>query len=223
MKGLSTEIRRIVDSTLAEGTSRIGRKPDRSWVTDLDLAVEHKLRSHLVERFPSLLQVGEEDESTHREKYDFSGDYLLIDPIDGTENFIAGNGLFGSVLSMRVGDDELHMIYLPGQGLIIASDDLPTSELRSDIVLCSTKCMKQAWPEVDSFRVIGSSAVMFAMLLQGQAQRYRYCVGAKIWDCYTGIRLALMMGLDVRLTGHDIASWVEAPPHITEFDISWTH
>ena len=222
MRALSIEIRNIVDDTLLREGWGTRQKADKTWVTDLDLAIEARLKSFLTERFPGLVKVGEEEESSHREQYDFTGDYLLIDPIDGTENFIAGTGLFGTLLSMRVGAEELHLIYLPARDVFITNHDLDLDvKLVSDITLMSTKCMCQPWPSVDSLRVIGSSAVMFAMLLQGQASSYRYCVGAKIWDCYTGIRLAAQLGLDVRLTGHTLEAWSQRPTHRTEFEITW--
>lgn len=222
MQDLSTEIRQMIDAVLAEEGYGVRQKADRTWVTDLDLAIERRVKGFLLERYPGLVHVGEEEESSHRESYDFSGDYLVIDPIDGTENFIAGTGLFGSMLSLRVGDEELHMIYLPARDVFITNHTLDMdATCGSDITLLSTKCMRQPWDTVDSFRVIGSSAVMFAMLLQGQAQRYRYCVGAKVWDCYTGIRLAQQLGLDIRLTGRTFDDWMRSPPHRTEFEIAW--
>lgn len=230
MQGSSTDplgalvpvITEIVDAEIAGNRLAPRQKADRTWVTAVDLAIEQHLRRELTARFPTLVPVGEEDPTTHREVYDFTADHLLIDPIDGTENFIAQNGLFGTLLSLRVGADELHLIYLPERGVLITNlDPDPADALRSEIVVMSTKCCRQTFAHVDSLRVFGSSAVMFAMLLQGQAARFLYCEGAKIWDCYTGLCLARQRGLEVHLDGHDFAQWRQRPTHRTAFDVRW--
>lgn len=212
----------IVDAEIANNQLAPRQKADRTWVTAIDLAIEKRLKAELLGRFPTLVHVGEEEESSHREEYDFTGDYLVIDPIDGTENFIAGTGLFGTLLSMRVGSDELHLIYLPERNTLLTNHTLdPATELRSDICVMSTRCCRQTWQETDSLRVMGSSAVMFAMLLQGQASRFVYCQGAKIWDCYTGIRLAAQLGLAIDLEGTDLATFEQRPRHRTAFELRW--
>ena len=71
-------------------------KPDRSFVTDVDFAVEERVRSILASRFPSHGIIGEElplQESAS----DFS---WVIDPIDGTRSFRHRVPLFGTLLAL---------------------------------------------------------------------------------------------------------------------------
>lgn len=224
MKALSTEVKQLIDSALASSEYQTRQKADRSLVTDLDLRIEREVTALIRSRYPGIPTVGEEDPSTHREQYDFTGDYFVIDPIDGTENFVSGCGQFGSVMSLRVGTEELHIVYVPERNLFLTNLDSAPGDFhpRTDIVVMSTKCMRTAYQEVDSLRVIGSSAVMFGMVLTGQARRYTYCVGAKLWDCYTGIQLAKHLGLRVSITGHDLDAWLARPTHRTEFTVEWT-
>ena len=66
----------------------IETKPDATPVTDADRAVEKKLREILAVERPSDAIVGEEfgssQEITHGSRY------WVIDPIDGTKNFLRG-------------------------------------------------------------------------------------------------------------------------------------
>ena len=71
------------------------QKFDGSYVTDIDKEIESKFREMLKKKFPSNGVVGEEfeDEGVHNE-------YVwVIDPLDGTHNFIAGKPLFGTLIS----------------------------------------------------------------------------------------------------------------------------
>ena len=71
------------------------QKFDGSYVTDIDKEIQSKFREMLKKKFPSNGVVGEEfeDEGVHNE-------YVwVIDPLDGTHNFIAGKPLFGTLIS----------------------------------------------------------------------------------------------------------------------------
>lgn len=71
-------------------------KPDRTFVTDLDAAIEARLRSIIVETYPSHGIVGEEEESRQ-----VDADYVwILDPIDGTAPFIAGVPVYGTLIAL---------------------------------------------------------------------------------------------------------------------------
>ena len=76
---------------------QIDTKPDRSFVTQADTAIERMIRARLHDRFPDHGLVGEEYGTE-------SGDASVrwyIDPIDGTHNFIRGIPLFGTLLAVE--------------------------------------------------------------------------------------------------------------------------
>jgi len=76
---------------------QIETKPDRSFVTQADTAIERMIRARLHDRFPDHGLVGEEYGTE-------SGDASVrwyIDPIDGTHNFIRGIPLFGTLLAVE--------------------------------------------------------------------------------------------------------------------------
>jgi len=87
-------------------------KPDRSFVTEADLAIERLVRERIAEAFPSHGIVGEEEG-------DAGGDAAVrwyLDPIDGTHNFMRGIPLFGTLLALEV-DGELQVGVLSAPGL----------------------------------------------------------------------------------------------------------
>jgi len=75
----------------------ITTKPDRSFVTQADTAIERMIREHLHDAFTDHGFVGEE---YGVEAGDASVRWY-IDPIDGTHNFIRGIPLFGTLLAVE--------------------------------------------------------------------------------------------------------------------------
>ena len=82
----------------------IATKPDRSFVTQADTAIERHLRERIRARFPDHGFVGEE----YGEEAGRSSSRWYIDPIDGTHNYIRGVPLFGTLLALEV-DGELQV------------------------------------------------------------------------------------------------------------------
>jgi len=75
----------------------IETKPDRTFVTQADQAIERLLRERILEAFPGHGLVGEEYGVEHGE----ASVRWYIDPIDGTHNFIRGVPLFGTLLGVE--------------------------------------------------------------------------------------------------------------------------
>jgi histidinol-phosphatase len=73
-------------------------KPDRSFVTPADQAVERLIRERIHARFPDHGLVGEE----YGEEAGAGTIRWYIDPIDGTHNYIRGVPLFGTLLALEV-------------------------------------------------------------------------------------------------------------------------
>ncbi len=76
---------------------KVDRKPDRTPVTDADLAVEEAIRAALGHQRPHDAVLGEEgggpaDERTSR--------VWLLDPIDGTKNFLRGVPIWATLIAL---------------------------------------------------------------------------------------------------------------------------
>ncbi len=77
---------------------RIEAKPDASFVTEADTAVERAVRERITSRFPDHGLVGEEygvEESA-------SGRRWIIDPIDGTHNYMRGVPVYATLLALEI-------------------------------------------------------------------------------------------------------------------------
>ena len=91
----------------------IEQKVDRTYVTEVDRAIERETREHIGAAFPSHGIVGEEEGA---ESPDASVRWY-IDPIDGTHNYIRGIPLFGTLLAVeRDGELQVGVMSAPALG-----------------------------------------------------------------------------------------------------------
>ena len=89
---------------------RIDTKPDRSFVTDVDRAIERMIRQHLRAAYPGCGLVGEE------EGIDAAGAAVCwyVDPIDGTHNYMRGVPVFATLLAVAVdGEVQVAVVSAP--------------------------------------------------------------------------------------------------------------
>lgn len=91
---------------------KISTKADESHVTDADLATENAIRVILHEERPADGILGEEygtEGDAHRQ--------WIIDPIDGTANFLRGVPLWGTMISLAVnGIPQVGVVSMPALG-----------------------------------------------------------------------------------------------------------
>jgi histidinol-phosphatase len=76
----------------------VRRKPDRTFVTEADLAVEAMVRAELASAFPEDRILGEEEGGTT----DPEGRVWVLDPIDGTSNYARGVPIWATLVALRV-------------------------------------------------------------------------------------------------------------------------
>jgi histidinol-phosphatase len=125
-RGSERELRSWLDLALAccdvaDGTAMghfrrdlvIETKPDRSFVTDADKAIERSIRERIAGAFPAHGLVGEEYGDAGRD----ASVRWYIDPIDGTHNFMRGVPLFGTLLGVeRDGELQVGVLSAPALG-----------------------------------------------------------------------------------------------------------
>lgn len=89
------------------------RKADRTLVTSADTEIERTIRERIADRFPDHGMLGEEYGAE-------SGDAAtswVIDPIDATNNFVRGIGIFATLLACSVdGELVLGLVSAPAMG-----------------------------------------------------------------------------------------------------------
>jgi len=88
-------------------------KADGTWVTQTDVGVERALRAAILERFPGHAVLGEEDGLEGPP----DAPTWVLDPIDGTTNFVRGNPVWATLVGLRVdGRDVLGVVSAPALG-----------------------------------------------------------------------------------------------------------
>ena len=100
-------------ATAFGGRQAADTKADGTWVTAVDIDVERTLRAAIRARFPDHAVLGEED------GLDGPADAptWVLDPIDGTTNFVKGNPVFATLIGLQVGaDDVLGVVSAPALG-----------------------------------------------------------------------------------------------------------
>lgn len=103
LRDLALELADIADGIARRsfgGLVRATRKPDGSPVTAADREIEATLRQRIAAVLPSATVLGEEDGG------DLTGDGVafVIDPIDGTKNFMRGVPVFATLIGVLVDD-----------------------------------------------------------------------------------------------------------------------
>src|ERR1700761_4268059 len=96
---------------------RVDGKLDGSPVTEADLAADRIIAEGLARLVPHIPALSEE--RVHLAKPPYDGGFFLIDPLDGTKEFVAGRGEFTVNLALVVnGAPLLGIIGAPALGLI---------------------------------------------------------------------------------------------------------
>jgi len=87
----------IIVKAYTKGLINFESKSDKTPVTEIDKQCEAIIKSAILESFPDHAFLGEETGKSNN-----SSEFVwIIDPIDGTKNFIRGIPLFGSLIALR--------------------------------------------------------------------------------------------------------------------------
>lgn len=87
---------RLTLARFRSGDLRVRAKPDRSPVTDADLAVEAAIRELLSRERPADAVLGEEQGG----RLPATGRVWVLDPIDGTKNFLRGGPVWATLVAL---------------------------------------------------------------------------------------------------------------------------
>ena len=95
---LADESRKIIAEASSEKPLVVWRKNNREPVTNLDVEIERRWVSRIKKRFPEHGILGEETGTTGG-RHDIQ---WVLDPIDGTDDFIRGIPLYGSIIAATI-------------------------------------------------------------------------------------------------------------------------
>ncbi|ODS20076.1 histidinol-phosphatase [Corynebacterium diphtheriae] len=88
----------ITLARFAASDLKVSSKPDMTPVSDADIATERELRDLIAQRFPEDAILGEEFGGTA----EFTGRQWIIDPIDGTKNYVRGVPVWATLIALLV-------------------------------------------------------------------------------------------------------------------------
>ncbi len=95
------------------GDLEVATKDDGTWVTAIDHEVERSVRRALRQRCPDHAMLGEEDGLDGPE----DAPTWIVDPIDGTTNFVKGNPIFATLIALQVdGVEVVGVVSAPALG-----------------------------------------------------------------------------------------------------------
>ena len=194
-------------------------KGDRDVLTDLDLRTEHDIRAALRAATPGFGFLGEEEGG------DPAGTHWVLDPIDGTVNFIRGLPLCGISLALiEHGTPVLGVIALPFlnrcywaasgagawrdghpihastagslPGTVLAVGDYGTGSGAADRNRIALALHARLAPTVQRIRMLGSAAVDLALVADGTLDA-SITLGNRPWDMAAGTVIAREAGAAV--------------------------
>ena len=220
----------------------VARKGDSSLVTDVDLLAERFIRDKLTGEFPDIGFQGEETGNTG----DQGGLRWVIDPVDGTRNYVAGVPHFAISLALARGPDVLIGVTydpmrdevfhaLKGQGAFVNGAPIAVSRRCSvaesiigfdiggmdPLALHVFDLIRSLWPGMQSVRIMGSAALGLAYAAAGRVDIYLHHT-LWPWDVASGLLLVREAGGELveRLTrapaGLNSTGMVASSPRLLE-------
>ncbi len=187
-------------------------KQDESPVTAADREAEQIILEGLRRELPDIPVVAEEEAAGGAEYGPTPREFILVDPLDGTREFVNGNGDFTvNIALIRDGAPVVGVVYAPvsrklyagAQGraeLVVSSEDhhalgrqpIRTRAVPQNPVIVASRSHRT--PETDAFiaRYPGAdlvsvgSSLKFCLLAAGEADIYPRCGPTMQWDTAAG-------------------------------------
>jgi myo-inositol-1(or 4)-monophosphatase len=215
---IAREAGKLLMSELPLGRWRgdVEHKGGRELVSRVDRAAEALIRQRIGEAFPTHEILGEEEGGAHQE----SATRWLVDPLDGTTNFLHGHPFFAVSLAVEAPSGELeaacvHLPYLQetyfgarGLGAFLNSETMPltvseTDRLDDALVATGFAYDRERWPNYDNFvamarasrgiRRCGAASVDLCFVAAGRYDAF-WELGLRPWDVAAGALLVREAG-----------------------------
>jgi len=201
---LLDEVVATVDRSLPRVLALRGQvtiKEDGSPVSQADLFIEDEVY-RLVDK--ALGRVSFISEETPRSLDEPSAIQVILDPIDGTENFVSGLSEWGVSLGIwSAGVHVASLLHLPAMGLSLRTGQ-QIAYSRSRIVGLSSSYSEEIGELMRSHRecrVIGCAVYNLFNVCRGSFSRFVNPKGAYVWDLLPGLNLALEHNCRVLVEG----------------------
>lgn len=179
-------------------------KEDGSFVSEGDFMVQELIFNYCKQKLPNHILISEEFAPFINENWNESGSYVVLDPIDGTENFVSGLKEWGVGISIYTnGRHQESCIYLPELNeLAMTGQALERFESRIHGLSSSlTKKDLEKLPEGFEYRIIGCSMYNTLNAIKGSYKRFENIKGVNCWDILPSLNLALEHDVKVLVDG----------------------
>jgi 3'(2'), 5'-bisphosphate nucleotidase len=225
---------------------QIDGKLDGSPVTEADLAADRIIGDGLARLVPHIPALSEERVDLARSRYD--GSFFLIDPLDGTKEFINRRKDFTvNIALVRKGTPEIGVVYAPAKSLLysgrpgeatevsITPGFMPAARRKLSVrstagPLAIVASRSHRTPETDEFiaRFEGAeivsvgSSLKFCLLASGDADLYPRFGRTMEWDTAAGDAVLRAAGGMTRTTdGKPLAYGKRSQPDEADFANPW--
>lgn len=193
------------------GRAKVREKAPTDFVTEADLASQESVRQTILTAFPDHVVLGEEDQV--HDARPASGYRWIVDPLDGTTNYVHQYPFFAVSLALEHhGELQVGVIFDPlrnecfsavkGQGAFLNGERLQVSratELSRAMLSVGLPYSVQldspdmlvfvaATPHCQAIRRTGSAALNLAYLAAGRVDAF-WSFSTKIWDIAAGALL----------------------------------
>lgn len=194
------------------GRDQLSLKPDNSYVSAGDLLVQSIAQNWVGQYLPNHFFISEELSPFSQVNWDINGSYVVLDPIDGTENFISGLKEWGVGVSIYTqGQHQESCIYLPELDELQITG-MPIKKYKSRIKGISSSLTSEDLRNIEreegvEYRIIGCAMYNLLMAARGSYKIFENVKGVNCWDILPGINIALEAGCKV---------WVDGKPYTGE-------
>ncbi len=211
LRAAALEAGRVIMKFYAEGCA-VERKQDASPVTEADRPTEAVILSAIASAAPDIPVVAEEEASAGRLPVETGRRFLLVDPLDGTREFLARNGDFTvNIALIEDGLPVAGIVYAPARHLLFTGGADGAAEIRTTpgheiaesrairariaadgpVAVCSRS---HDSPQTAAFlrekgiteRVSVGSSLKFCLIARGEADIYPRFTPTMQWDTAAG-------------------------------------
>lgn len=205
----------IMEIYHAAHPAEVSHKADNSPVTAADMAAHHVILNGLTQLTPEIPVLSEESPTDWEERRHWQR-YWLVDPLDGTKEFIQRNGEFTvNIALIEQGVPVTGVVYAPASGLMyLAADgkawkeengvrtEIRVQEAHPPLVVVSRSHgdaeLEEYLQQLGEHQTVAvGSSLKFCLVAEGKAQLYPRFGPTNIWDTGAGHAVARAAGAHV--------------------------
>lgn len=208
MNSICLDIKNIIQENLSEilllRNTKV-KKEDDSYVSKGDLLCETLIKNYMKTNLPDFGLISEESPESNIENFK-KPNVVILDPIDGTENYVSGLKEWGVAVCVYIdGIHQQSMLALPElDSYMITGDKFEKFESR--IAGISSSLTKEDILKLEpgfEYRIIGCAVYNMYNVIKGSFFSFENPKGAKVWDIIPGLNLALENNLNVNVNGKE--------------------